>query len=68
MNNINYGWRYNNLTRKMEYDYNRVAKDMEMKPDEFTAKVLQEVANSIMPEIQWTYDAHLCTVMENAHA
>ena len=54
---INYGWKYNKVTNKMEYDASKVEEDKKIKPDVFTATIMRDIANTVMKEIQWTFDA-----------
>jgi hypothetical protein len=50
------GTRYNKETDNLEIEIDAIESDRLLKPDLRTFTIIQEVANSIWPEIQWTMD------------
>ena len=49
------GWKYNTVTKKMEYSACKAETDTDQLVVK-TAKILEEIANSIEPCIQLTFD------------
>jgi hypothetical protein len=50
------GTRYNAETNNLVIEQDEVEGDRHLKPDLRTFTIIQDVANSIWPEIQWTMD------------
>ena len=54
------GWRYDCIDKRLVWKVDDQEEDLRYSPDEITARLMVSVANSLEPDIQFTYDAPSC--------